>query len=401
MDSRKVRRKVHRLTTKNAISGGVAGGLGSGPPFRFEAWLELPFPVMVKASTQLQCAYANGLSVDLMIDVYSDIVKLVTGNYFHHMKNILKWQEQVKTDKSAPYPEGWIEEFVHERDVESFQKQITEKLSPSYFHIIPVASAIRLSCSLPADFIPSSGAGYVALLPAHGCFQDEVFPVLNTIINAYRIAVYPWMRYAIVPLSEAIIDTAVIRFTDSNGSRIGSVKYGFAYRRHEKDMFQGSDVFQHRFETAYSELKRHDAENQISNTYYLLRMRRWTEALSIASAVVDNLTKELIYSLIEMEVVADGVWKAYKFQELFNKVFPQLGLPKLSEVDSHLWADFVEAKQERGARLHGAFSEPYDPLQAENTKRFLRAFYGVSKWLSQQNHREWLLEWPETIDSIP
>ena len=376
--------------------------LGAGAPFAFDAWLALPFPMEVVFSVSRPCVYAKGATTDVTITVFSDVVRLVTGNFLQTRREIARWQENIKKGVLTDFPAtGWVEEYVHERDVESVQADLSTRFSPNYFHVDPIPSAVHLACTVPAEVEPFLPNGYISLLPEHGFFQNEIFPLLNEMVNAYRVAVYPWMRYAIVPLSEAIVDTASIRFSDRYGNRLGTVSLTFDSRSPEKRIFADSSAFQKRYETIYRSMEQHEAENQIANTYYLFRMRRWTEALAIAAAVVDNLAKELLFSLIHPEVVAEGVWRAYKFQELFNKVFPDLGLPKLSDEDSTLWHDYVEAKQERGSRAHGAFADSYDAAQAESTRRHLIAFHNVAKWLSERLGRNWLLDWPEPLDPVP
>lgn len=138
------------------------------------------------------------------------------------------------------------------------------------------------------------------------------------------------MRYSIEPISEAIIDNAFTFITDKDNKTSLTVRNIFDSNSQIQKMFrfQVPKGFQSLFDDRLSRLDDQGPETEFASAYYLYRMRRWMEALAVASSVVDRLTTELVHTLIQADVVAESVLRANRCKELFTKIFPALGKHK-------------------------------------------------------------------------
>ena len=132
-------------------------------------------------------------------------------------------------------------------------------------------------------------------------------------------------------------------------------------------------------------------------------MRRWNEAMVIASSVVDRLLEEVIRKLDPSKLVLKS-YNPHKWKDLFNKTLPGFGTPKLADEHQALWEDFCKAKKHRGSAAHGKHSDSYDRTLAKDVARDLRAFYNVAQWLCQQLGNTWALDvfdGAESLDPFP
>lgn len=362
-------------------------------PFQFHAWLELPFPVAVQVDQSFTVLYKDDKQTELRFTILSDVYKVVTGSFWQYSREIEDWAARARSGKSPPLPPGWLHTYVQRQTVGQFVKQLEKSAGTRYVHVEEVPAVIDLSSPVPDGVVPPKEFDIHALMPYTGFFQREVLPNLQPIISAYRISAYPWLRYSILPVSEALVDRAILNFTDNRGIQLGRTHYGFD----TKSPFGISashigQKLQPRFDEVLKSITAHQPEDQISSAYYLYRMRRWAEAVAVAASVVDGLLRDLVFQLASTEIEAKALWKAYRYKELFNDVLPEFNLPKFSEMNQPLWQDFLEAKEYRGAKVHGVHPDPFDPEQETAVGRYLRAFNDVARWLRGQMGLPWALD---------
>jgi hypothetical protein len=361
-------------------------------PFQYHVWLELPFPLAVTVNEQFIRDYKS-LSTEINIIVLSNVYKVVTGSFWQRGREVEEWAARVQAGKKEPPPlSGWIQEYVTKDEVYEFVKEFEKQENTRYVHVEEIPAVIHVTAPVPADLVPMQDFNPYDLSPQMGFINEEIFPALQQIIDAYRIAAFPWMRYAVSPISEALIDRALIHFTDSENIRIGDIYYGFDVK--SPIAIGKVPAIQVRFDQFLQQISTLQAENQMASAYYLYRMRRWTEAITLASAVVDRLLRDLVFQIASTEIEAEALWIAYgrKYQDLFNEVIPKLGKPKLSDISKPLWDNFVEAKKRRGLKVHGNYSSPFDKEQEKETKRDLAAFHDIAGWLIQQIGTSWALD---------
>jgi len=371
----------------------------SGAPFRWSAWLELPFPVFVRIDNEFDCKYKDCYRSNLRIEFFTDVRKLATGNSAQRILDTARWYESVRDGKHTLRPRGWRIEYLRLGEIEKRIEELKAKGEEGYFHLDDVPSAVRLSAALPAPLNPLAPTDPLTLFPDGDFLSREVFPRLQAVLDAYRISVFPPWRYSVQPLSEVLVGSAFIYLADKNGEIIAA-HVGFFDRftpRPYPEVIQESlkDSVQSRFAETLANLDALSAENEFASTYFLFRMRRWTEALTLASSVVDKLIQELVHALVQKEEVAGLLLNPLRYKELFNKVFPSYGKEKLSECNPKLWAAFVEARDRRGNKVHGGRSQSYSPEEREKARGNLTAFYGIAQWLAEQLGREWKLEMQE------
>lgn len=363
-------------------------------PFQFHAWLELPFPVAVQVDQSFTVLYKDDMQTELRFTILSDVYKVVTGSFWQYSREIEDWAAaRPRSGDSPPLPPGWQHTYVQRQTVGQFVKQLEKSAETRYVHVEEVPAVIDLSSLVPDGVVPPKEFDIYALMPYAGFFQREVLPNLQPIISAYRISAYPWLRYSILPVSEALVDRAVLNFTDKKGIQLGRISYGFDTKStYGKSVYHISQKLQPRFDEVLKSIAAHQPEDQISSAYYLYRMRRWAEAVAVAASVVDGLLLDLVSHFASTKIEAKALWKAYRYKELFNDVLPEFNLPKLSEMNQPLWQDFVEAKEYRGARMHGVHPDPFDPEQETAVGRYLRAFNDVARWLRDQMGLSWALD---------
>ena len=201
------------------------------------------------------------------------------------------------------------------------------------------------------------------------------------------------MRYSTAPVSEALLYRTFYGYLDGNGKYIGNGTHYFALRSTSgvQNLYVPESI-----ETRYTEILKDlnncIPEEQMAIVYHLYYMRRWTEALALAAAVVDNLQKELVFKIASTKFEGEAMLRAYRYQDIFNKVFPEFEIPKLCETDPRLWQAFNDAKKERGLKVHGDFGDPFDSEQKQQIKRYLTAYHDVARWLKQQLGGTWMLD---------
>lgn len=362
-------------------------------PFLFHAWLELPFPVTVNVDQRFSVDYQKNVLAELRMIIQRNVYKVVTGNRWLHNQEVRRWADCVRSGDRELIPRGWRHEYILEKELPSFVAELEASEHTRYVHVEAVYSVVYLSSLVPYSIIPTCDFLPSDLAPRINFFTEEVLPRLQTIISAYRISVLPWMRYSIPPVSEALVDSTIMRCTDKEGIPLGDNYYTFDHRSPMILSFMSSPPgLQARFDQILPQLPSLEAEDQMASAYCLYRMRRWAEAIAVASSVVDGLLRNLVFHLASTEIEAKAMWKAYGYKELFNEVFPKFGKPKLSSIDQKLWDVFLKAKEYRGSKSHGDHPKPFDHDQEDAVKRYLQAFHDVARWLKRQMGHLWVLD---------
>ena len=363
-------------------------------PFRFSSWLELPFPVFVAVNQAVPVNYRD-CETELRIEILSGAFKVATGNDWAASQEAAKRFSRIQAgeESSLPINRGFKYLYVAQTEVEKVVAELEASEETQYVHVELKPSIIHLTALIPEKLVPSEPFAAFDLSPQTGFFNEEVLPHLQSIFSAYRMAVLPWIRYSIPPVSEALLDRTKVEILDAKNEICGGYFYGFDPKSLAwlENMSVPKEI-QKRFDQFMADLQLRQAEDQMTSVYYFYRMRRWTEAVAIAAAVVDNLFKELVFKIASTHVEAEAIWKAYRYQQLFKDIFPQFGLPKLPDTEPILWQEFTKAKEYRGATVHGNYPEPFDWEQQELVKHHLTAFHDVARWLKQQLGYSWELD---------
>jgi len=126
-------------------------------------------------------------------------------------------------------------------------------------------------------------------------------------------------------------------------------------------------------------------------------MRRWTEALVIASAVVESLLREAVFSNASSEKLAKALWSAYRSrgEDLFKEILPALGFAHLPTDAPAVWAEYQSARRNRGAFAHGQRTDAFERTTETQTKADLAALAQTARWVSLQIGRPWALDVPD------
>ena len=364
----------------------------SRSPFKFHAWLELPFPLSIEVNKQFTVQYKS-FPTTASIVIGSGVYKVSTGSFWQQRRELEEWASRIKNDKETLAPNlEWILEYVSGKVISKLVRELENDKSNRYVHVDEIPAVVHVTTDIPHNIIPTKDFSPDDLFPQEYFITEEVFPKIQSIIDAYRIAAYPWMRYSISPIIEKFVDEAIIRITDKNDEKIGDIHERYnVYALVDK---QKNSNIQARFDRNLNATSTLHNENRMAYAYYLCGMRRWAEAITLASAAVDDLSRKMLFQIASDEIEAEAIWKdyRYKYRDLFNEVFPRFGKPKLSETHKELWDDFVEAKSSRGAKVHGENTESFDKKEQEETKRYLAVFYDVALWITQQMGCDWALE---------
>lgn len=372
-------------------------------PFVLHAWLEFPYYFPMDVLREFSASYKKSESVRVRLEVHSPAYKVVTGNSWTMGQEVAKWGEAARAGREQEIPRPWGHEFVQAEQIEEVVDTLRQS-GPRYIHVEEVPAFVKLTTQVPSSVVPDSNFQPFALSPGSDFFRKEVLPELQDIVETYRVAASPYMRYSILPVSEALVDKTIMRFSDSIGEVLQNVHYGFDPQGSPMRMFIPRPDVAERFAELVDERIDLEPEVHFSASYYLFRMRRWAEAVAIASSATEYLQNGLVGQIASTEIEGQALIRAYRYQELFKAVFPEFGLPKLSEADPDLWREFVEAKRYRGIHAHGHKPSSYDPAEREEVARHLTAFYQVSRWLSLQMNRPWRLDFDhngELLDPFP
>lgn len=371
----------------------------------FFAWLELPYFVGVHYDAIYPVTYKTGVLVDLHIRFRSDLLKVATSNQW---ANSEYRQQQIQLMIKEPDSElVYVPRYITKDRLDEIA-ELVEKYSLPYLHVEHTETVVELEGELQItgedESLRSQLGINVNFLPSTMFFTEQVLPKISDAVDAYRVATLPSVRYSIHPISEGVVNSAFIEIRDNTGNIVQQIYHGIDIHGHNRYMqphIERLDI-QSRFDVALNQPQTCAFEIQFCSAYYLYHMRRWTEAVTLASGVVDQLIKRAVFSKLN-SAIADVVWTAYRirFEELFNKILPGLGLPKLAESDQRLWKEFKEAKNYRGSRAHGSVGGSFNSDDEKRVKEHLIAFYNVSRWLSLQDGRPWALDVTDEGNLLP
>lgn len=359
----------------------------------FFAWIEIPYFIGIDYEDIYPANYKPNIELQLRIKFRNDLLRIATSNKWTHNDSRRERRENSNQEVF------WIPHYATEIEL-PYIKELVQIQQLPYLHIEKTETVVELHAELD---VPKSlyecitQYGDVSVLhPQVNFFNTEVLPKIASVINTYRVATLPALRYKVSPISENIIETAFIQIQDvSTGEIIQQWENGFDIHNHGRSMQHHEDNFgvQSRFDLLINRPYSVEFELQFCSSYYLFHMRRWAEAVTIASGVVDSLVREAIFArLPESEALSLWKDKRHKFQCLYNKELPRLGYAKLCDDNQSLWESFVDAKNHRGGAAHGAVFCSFDREQQEKVLNHLRTLYGVARWTSKQIGRPWQLD---------
>jgi len=367
----------------------------------FFAWIEIPYFIDVDYEEVHPVNYKPEIEVQLRIKFRNDLLRIATSN---------KW---TRCDYSKELLENSNQEiflmphYVTKNDLPRIKELVQTHKLP-YLHIEKTETVVELHTEFD---VPKSlyenirQYGDIAILhPQVKFFNAEVLPKIASVVNTYRVATLPALRYKVSPISENLIEAAFIQIQDVfTGKTIQQWKNGFDVHNHGRSMQHHVENLgvQSRFDLLINNPDSVEFELQFCSSYYLFHMRRWAEALIIASGVVDSLVREAIFTKLS-ESEASDLWQRNrnKYKDIFNKELPKLSYAKLCDDNQSLWESFVNAKDNRGGGAHGAVIGSFEPGQQEIILNHLRTFYSVARWLSIQNGRPWQLDIAKTGEEI-
>ena len=366
----------------------------------FFAWLEIPNFIGINYESVCPANYRPNIEVQLRIKFRNDLLRIMTSN---------RWTNADFPEKQIENPNEevfLVSRYATKDDLPSI-KEFVQKHNLPYLHIEQLETVVELCTELDVPkwlYEAITKLGFAPeVLPQLGFFNSEVLPNIAAVVNRYRVATLPALRHSVAPVSENLVGTAFIEIQNSTGKIIQQSGHGFDIRDHERTMQHHVENLgvQSRFDSLINNPERFEFESQFCSSYYLFYMRRWAEAVTIASGVVDSLVREAVFAKLSKSM-ADLLWKKYKNQtmELFKEVLPALGYSKLSIDDKALWDCFIKAKEHRGSVAHGSPINSFDYEQERTVRDHLRALYGVARWLSIQNGRPWVLDIEANFETL-
>lgn len=359
------------------------------------AWLEIPYYIGVNYESVFPVDYKPDLQVQLKIKFRNDLVRISTSNRWERSKNIERY---IQNGLEIPLEKIRIPRYVVKADLPHIEELVKSQNLP-YLHIDEVETVVELSFELEITKQVYDSAirnsEFISMFSSLNFFNNVVLPKIASVVDIYRVATLPAIRYTVHPVSEGLINTAFIQLQDSTGKIIEQWTHGFDIRNHNRGMQQHVDNLgvQSRFDCLKINPGNIEFELQFCSSYYLFHMRRWAEAITIASGIADSLVQAAVFRSSN-ESIARLLWDKYRTQtkDLFNRILPALGYSKLEEVDNDLWKSFLKAKEVRGSAAHGSIISSFSSDQEMLVKKHLNDFYRVSRWLSLQIERPWALD---------
>ena len=368
------------------------------------AWLELPYYVHAAYGGKVEVPLWSR-TIEVEVRLRNDLLRLDTWN---------RWTDPLPAESYAGgLGEAWIDPLTTDfrfaprycapEEVASVAAQLRELGAP-YVHAEETETVVELRGMFPGRLPDGPWDDLWDMMPLPHFWTSIVLPHVGRIIDAYRIAIVPTFRYAIHPVSEALVSSGVVELRDRAGKVVQQVRYGFDAR----DGMKGYDhvLERHgvgeRFNDLIERVDTVEYENEMSVAYCLFQMRRWSESLAIASSVVDALLREAVFRAASSELSAKLLWDAYRsrFEDLFKRVLPSLGLGKLPDEDSDLWERVKTARQARSLFVHGKAAPSFQVSIEQQTRIDLAALAGAARWISLQLGREWALDIPDSEQSI-
>jgi hypothetical protein len=372
----------------------------------FLAWLEFPYFIGVNYESSFPATYNPGVEVNLHIKFRNDLLRVRTSNRW---TNSDYREKQIRGLIDDPKQQVFcVPRYLTEANLDMVA-ELVKKHDLPYLHVERPETVVELRAefetSLNTDEALTGIHSIIAdLLPGPTFFNKQVLPRLLCTVEAYRVATLPAVRFSIHPVSESLISTAFIEIQDGSGRIIQQADYGIDLRGHNRFMQDHVENLgvQSRFDAFLTDPASIAVESQFCSSYYLFHMRRWAEAVTIASGVVDTLIRKIIFSNLA-EPLASLLWRKHRTQtqDLFNQILPAVGYSKLADIDQTLWKAFKEAKSYRGSAAHGSVVFPFDHDEEKKAEEHLTALYSVARWLSIQSGRSWALDVEENGKLLP
>jgi hypothetical protein len=368
-------------------------------PLVISVWLELPYFIGVTYDEEVRNQFHPRQTSPARMRFRNDVVRVETWNRWAH--------PLPENARLSGLGEAWLDPenaafrfapvYCPEAEIQEVAAVLRRDGAP-YVHVVQphtvVEVVVEMHGRLPVDSRDSMLDITVPFI--HGV-KEVILPHLADVIDTYRVALVPRLRYASPPISEAIVSEAVIEVKTPNGDILQQVGYGFDPRSEVKGYYYlatRTDV-QARFDSL---LHADDLgpEITLTDTYPLLRMRRWQEATVLAASVIEDLLRRAVFARAASESEAGDIWrrKRNRFEDLFKDVLPKLGFDRLSIVDPPLWAALMKARAYRGAAAHGLRDSAYEWDTEQLVLLHLRTFARTARWLSLQMNRRWALDIP-------
>jgi hypothetical protein len=356
----------------------------------FYAWFELPYTIEVNWHEEFSAEFQPGLTINLDIRFRNDLRRVDTRNPW---STPVAWSQRPE-DEETGGPRKIVPRYVTMSDVPGLEKLVKEFGLP-YLHLEWIETVVETHglLELPEDVMEviDEPGGPSEVNPEGTFFNDVILPRVARAVDAYRIATLPAARYAAYPVSEAMVEMVYVEIRDSEGRIRQNWGQGIDRWGHRRGI--KTVQVQERFDAIMQGLDDLATESLFSSCYYLFHMRRWAEAMTIASAAIDKLLKEVVFAKLDKRM-AEVVWGVYRtrYDDVFKLVFPALNLPKLSDVNKGLWERFTQAKKGRGSGAHGALLRDYDQAEQKAVFGHLTAFYETARWICDAIGKPWHLD---------
>lgn len=322
-------------------------------PLEISIWFELPYYIGVAYDADVMIRPFVEAGIPARMRFRSDVLRIDTWNAWSHPipeGAIISGLGEAWRDPRAA-ESRFIPRYCSETEIHDVVTSLQTAGAP-YIHVARPQTVVEVYFKMigrlpthPFDDLLD------VTFPLFHAVKPSILPQLSAVIDRYRVSLVPSLRYASPPLSEALVSEAVIEVRTPAGEILQQLDYGFDPYAELKGYFYKAERVgvQARFDSLLEEQDL-TPEITISDTYALVRMRRWQEAIVLASSVVDSLLRRAVFMGAPSEHEAEALWRRNRdrIKELFGKVLPDLGYQQLSSVAPTLWQDLLQARTARG-----------------------------------------------------
>jgi len=273
--------------------------------YEFEGWIELPYFVGIKYSKEIDLDMPGRKPLKAYVEFRNDLLKIWTGNEFDYHREYKQFETESKEESNAQFETYNFWPLYKSRDeIDVFKKNAENDKTSRYVHIEIPETVVEIKASISDPYMVDVAS-----------ISFVIIPYLSKIIDAYRIAAIPSIRYEIHPLTEENAETMIYVVKDQKGGTIGPTPLGLDTNSSRGLFHSFGKKFriQERFEDILGNIQNRGLENQMSVASNLWHMRRGGEAVIVAAAVTDELTKSLFYEITD-EKDADSWWEKSKFR---------------------------------------------------------------------------------------
>lgn len=362
---------------------------------KFMAWMELPYYVGLPFETSTAGEIA-GKPVELKIAFRNDLLRVLTWN---------RWSCDASKDEPTGWGENWIQgpqstpqffpRYCPTDSVSGLADDLHAAGAP-YVHVDELETVVEVTADIDGRLPNDAWDSLNELHPMPSLFTDVVLPHVADAIDSYRVSALPAMRYRLHPVTEAVVSRAFAEFRTVSDEILMQIDYGLDSRENLRSMqhYVHNLGVEDRFHEVYADLDQHDLEVSLSTTYCLLHMRRVSEALTVASAAVDEAIRRVVMSRIAPETLAEVTWKVFRTrtEDVLKKLLPSTGFPSLPDVNPDLWKRFTSARATRGLHAHSVMGRTNSPRNDAPVRDMVRAFVDVSRWIALEAGWAWKLD---------